>query len=1546
MIASGQQSQAAYQAQKVLDNFDELFGKTQKLLSDRQDQYRDHRLFKEAYDDLVSWIGRAREKFPALKQSSLSDKLAIENAVQATEALLNKQAQGELLVEHLVHTGEVVLASTSTQGQEIIRNDIRALRDSFESLFREINQQKENLEVTMVQWRAYKEEYERLMEWLQQIDILVKNHKLNLCPNLPDKEKQVADMKDVMSRLEKGKEDIDRFNASAASLLKSHLDTYVNNQLRHLSSVYQVQVNLAKDVLKKVETNRDQHREYDCNMRSAKDWIAHAKTAIQSAGDGAGSKEALQRRLEQIQDLIRNREVGQNLVHTAINNGEKIIRNTRSDGRDAINSEMKELQTEWDRLVKKMSNAKVQLETNLLQWADYSSSYTQLQQWITDREAKLQQACEQKIVKSKRGQPGLSSGLSERKANLRQTNNIVQDIVSFEPMIQSVASKASDLQQGAPATEISDKYENLTKQAKDLYEKQKTTIESYQSLIDAGNDFATWLRNAKERLSKCSEPTGDKQALAEKTHQLKILQGEVPEGAQKLKNALEQGEIACRSAEPEDCEIIEQEVALLQEEFDAYVEALNKAKDYLEVGIVKWSDYQDQYTEALEWLSKTEALVQSYNKLQDSLTQKKVVLEQFQGHLQTLFDWQKTLDHLNMKAQVLLETCSDTRISNAIMQLTTKYNALLTLAKEVMRRLEMHYQEHQQHHSLYEECQSWIENTREKLADCEHIPSTLNEVQIKLNTVKNLRQGFETGQNKLRYLLELKEKVIMNTEQNGAAKIQEDTEALKQDFDKLLVDLNEVRQKLANRLAQLEEIFKLYKILIEWLDETEPSVKASDEYLNDLSEKRAALEKFRVIQRDINGHNDIVEKINLRLREDNSLDVNDFQPGLGKFENLQGEVNKIIESLENQVNSHEKYKQAYNELQDWLRRTRIDVEQCADCHGEKDQVESRLNRLGDIQATSLEGKSLLDACEELSQAVIATSGREGQDNVAQEIKHLTAEWETLQAMSRDARSSLEACLNAWQTFLQKFNKINLWIETMSKRVTKSQEAENKTTEDLVNAKKLLEEVLAEKDNVEDLNDNCELLMEQSACTRIRDQTIETQANYTKLLTSAQGLVAKIEKNLSDHTEFLNYKKEMDGWIEKAQQVLNDCSTDGDASIIAQKLDTVNSLTSRLPEGQHLLALVQDAYSKASNITPEDKQEKLRELMTKVREDWDALGLAVKQKLSDLKQAQNRWSDFAANKEKLEKWLSETEMTLRAAPETKGELSEMKTLLERYKTLGNELKQKGNDLEQLQSEARELGTEVDAVNRLQSRCDKLKNDCSSHIKALEQEMLDYNAYHQSLQDVEKWLLQISFQLMAHNSLFISNREQTQEQIKQHEALLSEIQKYQTNLDDLNAKGQAQIKRYESTTPAIRPTVESQLKNIQDSYNSLLQTSVQIKNRLLESLAKFQEYEDTLDSIMRNLEAYEPIIQTELDAPATSLELAQNQLRCAQEMQHKLNNEKSRLAAAVQACEAATASISRPSSPLETAMQAIPERELIVRAKLEDLLDQMCDPFTFK
>lgn len=571
LLSSKQPNQTAYQALQTLEKFENLAEAAKKMLREREAQYRDHRLFIEAKNDLSAWINRAREKLPTMKPQSLTDKLSIENSVAPMDGLLNKKAQGDLLVEHLIHTGEVVMASTSQAGIEMIRNDIKGLRESFEGLFKDILNQRNKLEATMLQWRDFKEEYDRISEWLQQIDILVKNHKIALQPNINEKQKQVEDMKNILDRLEKGQADIDKLNTAATPLLSSHLDAYVNSQLSSLSSKYQVQLNLAKDILKKVENNFGLHKEYDESHEKAKDWIESAWATIRSCSEPSNSKETLQQRLVQIQDLLARREDGQSSIHSTVNIGEKVIRGTRSDGRDAINKQVKEIQNEWERLVKKMSTAKVHLETSLLQWADYNSSYSHLQQWITEREAKLQQVCEQKVPKARKGQVNLSSSLNERRANLRQTNNIVQDIVSFEPMIQSVTSKASDLMQGTPASEISNKYETLTKQARDLYEKQKAEIDKHQALIDAENEFSQWLRNAKERLSKYAEPTGDKETLSSKLTQITILENEITQGKTKLDKIFEQAEIACRISEPDDKEIIDEAMTFLQEEFDTYV---------------------------------------------------------------------------------------------------------------------------------------------------------------------------------------------------------------------------------------------------------------------------------------------------------------------------------------------------------------------------------------------------------------------------------------------------------------------------------------------------------------------------------------------------------------------------------------------------------------------------------------------------------------------------------------------------------------------------------------------------------------------------------------------------------------------------------------------------------------------------------------------------------------------------------------------------------------------------------------------------------------
>jgi nesprin-1 len=191
--------------------------------------------------------------------------------------------------------------------------------------------------------------------------------------------------------------------------------------------------------------------------------------------------------------------------------------------------------------------------------------------------------------------------------------------------------------------------------------------------------------------------------------------------------------------------------------------------------------------------------------------EKKLALEQFQLQLQSVFDWQNELDKLNLTAQLLLETCADSRVSNAVTHISTKFNALLSLAKLELKKLECEYQEHQQYELNSSECQEWIQKIRNKLSNISQETFELDEVKRRQAELHGMKQGMEQGHNMLRYALELKEKVLLSVkkEPNGSDRIHEESEALTLDFEKLMQQCEEVRFKLTNRGAFLEDLTKV-----------------------------------------------------------------------------------------------------------------------------------------------------------------------------------------------------------------------------------------------------------------------------------------------------------------------------------------------------------------------------------------------------------------------------------------------------------------------------------------------------------------------------------------------------------------------------------------------------------------------------------------------------------------------------------------------------------------------------------------------------------------
>ncbi|CAG0880678.1 unnamed protein product [Cyprideis torosa] len=1501
MLESGQQGQAATQAKEILSKFEELADKIKHARAEREVQYRDHRLFKESQDDLISWLSKVREKVPAIRQKNVSDKLAIESAVSALEMLQGKQAEGHVKLEQFLHCGNVIMSSTSPAGQESIKKEIESMKEAFQSLFNEIGVQKNELGNLLSQLRDYKEEYEKISDWLLRTDAYMKASKTILLPSLDEKKVQLDGVKEKFAELESKKEEVQKLSEVSTGLLASNLDSYIQSQLKHLQTRYDVQVNLAKDVLQKVTSIHDQHARYDEFNEKAWKWMNDAKDIIESCSSVARDteKDLLDSKLEEIQALIRRQDEGQTLVHEAVNMGEKVMRNTRSDGREGIQVQLTEIQAEWDRLIRKMSEAKVGVETALLQWADYSSSCSQLEQWITENEAKLQLMSSKKAGIAKKGAaPGLSSlsyGIGERKASLRRCGSFIQDIVSFEPMIKSVASKAEDLKSAnVTASEISSKYRHLSEQAKNLYDKQKSTIEVEQAFVDEGQNFLTWLRTVREALTKCSDLVGDKGSLSTKLTQIQVLEAQTSEGQKKLDDALKLFRESVSATEvEEDKEVMEQEVAILQDEFDSFVSDLEKVKNSLERGVANWSEFDEKYQECSDWLVKAEEEMHSYNEPVDTLEDKQQLVENFQNRLEQIFDWQAQLDDLNQLARTLLETCADSRVSNSVTQLSTKYNAILSLTKEVMRRLEMHYQEHQQHQSMCSECSDWLDKTREKLAELKEVSADPADLEDKLEQLNGVKDSFEQGQHKLRYVVELKERVIANTRESGAARIREETENMKIEFDRLMAEMQEIRQRILDKLSSLQEKAKMVKAFEEWITEIESKASVDmDTPLGDLSERKAMLEKFRTLQREILAHEDLCGRI--RDMEGQDDEVNE-EAGLclQKFDNTKNLLKNKIEELETQVKNHEAYWQAHNIASDWLRKMRVELQQNGDSHGSKLVLQEKQGRLGELQESMDEGIRML-----------------------------------------------QRCLNAWDAYETAKENIGDWLKETEAKLPEKEE----DVMEAESCKKLLTEILSHSGLVDDLSDKCEILMELSAQNSIRDETVALQTRYTQLLTRVQAMVSKQDKQMSDFTDYSEALSAMTQWLDVANGTLEDCQRPFHREDeLRDRLETIRILSTRLTEGQPLLSSLTSAFTRATpNVDPET-EEAMRKEVDEKRKLHEDLKKRVAERRVLLKNKLNQWDDFNDKLNGLTEWLKSTQQRIDSEAQTAAvDVPAIRTTLDRLKLILNEIVGREVDLNILNglSEVLEMIPQdyQNTVSPVRDNWQQTKESCEKSIARIESELQDHNDYHHALQETEKWLLQTSFQLMAHNSLYVTSRDQVQELMEQHQILVKEMKDYQTTLDDVKAKGEHQLLRYASSVPEVEQTIRLQIGNLQDSYNSLMATASQIMNRLETTMQKFDDYESVLTSITENLDFLHPEIVEATESSVASLEESPARLDHVRELHNKVQGEKNRLAAAVQACEAATASVSRPGSPRDTLPLPLPEREIMVRGRLEEYIDQ--------
>ena len=137
-----------------------------------------------------------------------------------------------------------------------------------------------------------------------------------------------------------------------------------------------------------------------------------------------------------------------------------------------------------------------------------------------------------------------------------------------------------------------------------------------------------------------------------------------------------------------------------------------------------------------------------------------------------------------------------------------------------------------------------------------------------------------------------------------------------------------------------------------------------------------------------------------KLNDHPNIPNKSFADSINRFNNLKSLVEKNIKNLGNQVEAHESYRDTYNLALDWIRKVKLDLQQCGDSHGEREEALRKQEQLKDLIDSFPDGDTLIRNVMRYSAGVMDTTGEEGKDIIKQEDQQLKYDWDQVRNQAR------------------------------------------------------------------------------------------------------------------------------------------------------------------------------------------------------------------------------------------------------------------------------------------------------------------------------------------------------------------------------------------------------------------------------------------------------------------------------------------------------------------------------------------------------------------
>ncbi|TSO25166.1 Nesprin-1 [Bagarius yarrelli] len=1426
-----------------------------------QHSLQEQQSFDETLQTTWVWLSNIQERLTALS-STTGNKETLEKRLGLVQDILLMKGEGEVKLNMTVGKGEQIVKNCSKDKQQATRAQLQSLKDSWANMLMTAMSCHSRLEWTVTQWNSYNEGKAQLQQWMdtveQELEVALPQQ-----PGLKEKLSLLERLRAIEADIDGHSAALGRLNEKAIELFEKTGDqafaqeprAELNAQFSDITAVIKCKVQQMREIVK-------EHELYLDSVRELNDWLTSAKEDLQRWSDMSGDAASVQKKLSRVQELLNSKKQGRERLERVQQCGAVAREHTSTIGCEALEREEAGLLSAWEQWEHGAKHVRSGLEATLAQMASSDQEFSTLA-------AQLEQDLQ-----------NFSSRLHEWRATLQQVEDMdtseeavqawqiakdtLEALLNAEPMSDSLKSQLNDLcrfsrdlgTQSARVSTLIKEYNSLSLHASRECQRNEKLLE--QKFRTTVREFQQWLVNAKINTAKCFDAP---QNLGEASASLQKIQdflSDREQGLGKLNALALSGDLLISIASKERVNAIRVKVSSARDDWKTLMTNLHQRETALQNLQAHMRDFESSVEPLHDWLNQTEVKVQESSSRLHDLPAKKHELHKLQSVLEELASQEAQLSRLREKAQQLWDKhAAGKGFVHRVSQLSAQFLALSNQTKEKASRIERIVSEHQFFSQALKELQNWVADTSHMLQNyCTPTAdkNVLDSRMIKLEALLTARQEKEI---QLKMLVTRGESVQRNTSAEGVPLVCKQIEEMKDSWESLLSSAIQCKSQLEGALSQWTSYQEDVHQFVNWIESVEESLNFTDKQCSEMRDKAANLGKIKLLYEEVLSHSSVLDTISIKgsdMAEHyvTQLEIQDLQE---QYKSVKERAQAGVGKAEELLIFHQEYQKHLHEFKDWLEQQQEKLSCYTQLEGDVDTLEETLHKLQELQVHCTQGQALLNTVLVSREQIIPWGIPQLEERTLETVQQ---EWGSYQARLSETRSQLNSSIAKLRQIEHKFQRLDNWLKGMeNKGHLRSSRHSDKATKEaqLELLQGWHEEVLAYQGEIEGLSILAQQVLEEThISSRVSARATQLTSRYHALLLHLLETIKQLTTEISAIEESQGIFNTFSDWLSTAQKNFSSVAVPinaVDCVAMERKMKKLEALQGDMEIGHTSLKTVREKTERAMAFLEESEAEQLKEEVQGRLSQLEGLMGALRAELTAQEKCIQLSKDFLDKYRAQTQWLNEMKSLLISSVELKAELYQKKAQLAKYKTIQQTMQSHESSVKSVIEKGEALieivhdSTISEKTTQLQNDYQDLCNKAKAYVQKLAEGVKEHEDYNNELQEVEKWLLQMSSRLVTSDSMQSGNLEMATQQLARHKAIMEEIASFEEYLRSLKVKGDGLVGHCsEQVQTKLKQQIQAHQQGTKDSYSAICNTAQRVYQSLDRELQKHVSHQDTL------------------------------------------------------------------------------------------------------